>query len=511
MGTPITLKTMKADTRDAVIDTLAKTWPLNARQVYSEVRDTQHLNITYQGVHKVLNQLVKEKIAVTQDRKYELDAAWIKSLRKFAETADKNYSKSTSAPYLEIGTGSSVEKDAFTAGKEAAEKAIKQIKSKRELQLALVFAASVYEANYEDLLKGVRAITKTAPLAGCTTMGEINDKSLHKSVVVAIFAAEKETFSAETIAMPLEEQYQERNNFTRELQKLEVMAEFKKQMPNLGIVFFPGYEKENGMKVIAPTFLSEYANKFSTPFPIIGCLAGDDWAFNKTYQFFNAKALTDTVVFVAIKTKLAFGIRRVHGLKPVNTSQYKLRVKNCLVTEMAKIQDNKIYKYAPVLDLYIRETGITLKTLQDSVPLFLRELIGQNRTPTITRLNDGAHGYPTFIEGKAIRFDNAFNDGDMVQITRTTPEEIVTTTRNSITEATKIGKIGKIAGVLLISCASLEAVLNTHKLNEIERIKPAFMDIPLFGCYNAGEIGPMAVPQGSGTVVALVFGNELRE
>ena len=99
MGTPITLKTMKADTRDAVIDTLAKTWPLNARQVYSEVRDTQHLNITYQGVHKVLNQLVKEKIAVTQDRKYELDAAWIKSLRKFAETADKNYSKSTSAPY----------------------------------------------------------------------------------------------------------------------------------------------------------------------------------------------------------------------------------------------------------------------------------------------------------------------------------------------------------------------------------------------------------------------------
>src|SRR3989338_2976689 len=512
MGTPITLKTMKADTRDAVIDTLAKTWPLNARQVYSEVRDTQHLNITYQGVHKVLNQLVKEKIAVTQDRKYELDASWIKSLRKFAETADKNYSKSTSAPYLEIGTGSSVEKDAFTAGKEAAEKALKQIKSDKKMQLVLVFASGEYEKNYKELLKGIVSITRTAPLSGSTTIGEINNRSLHRTITVTVFCADDEIFRAVPIVLPITQSHYAENSFNDILSLLEKKAGFEKRFPDLGIVFFPGYKRDTGMKAIAPGFLTEFANRFSNAFPLIGGLAGSNWNFDPTVQFCNTERYDDAIIFVCIHTKLKIGVRRLHGYTPLTKHHFKVRTKEGAVTEMAVIEDGKIKGYEPALEVYVRETGLAPKELKKSLPTFIKELIAQNKTPPLTRVSDGAHGFPMVIEGNTIRFSNPFNEGDIAQISKTSPEEITETTKRVILEACREGNIRKPLGVLLNFCAAIKAIIDVHGINEIEKIRVGNLStVPIFGCYNMGEIGPMAVPQGSGTVVALVFGNELRE
>src|SRR3989344_5943562 len=513
MGTPITLKTMKADTRDAAIDTLAKTWPLNARQVYSEVRDTQHLNITYQGVHKVLNQLVKEKIAVTQDRKYELDASWIKSLRKFAETADKNYSKAEIAPHLEIGTGSSVEKDAFTAGKEAAEKALKQIRVNRELQLTLVFSSNIYEKEYNEVLKGIRAITKDTPLAGCSTVGEIKDRPLKKSVVVAIFAADKEIFSAETISLPVTAEHYAGSGFKECLDYLEKKAPFGRGFPNIGLIFFPGYTKERGMQTIAPKFLEEFNTRCSDPFSIVGCVAGDDWAFNTTAQFCDEKAMDDIITFVTIRTTLKFGIRRAHGFNATSEARYKLKVENDLITKIAKIQNGKIAEFKPAVDVYVKETGIPLGELKECLPLFIRELLAKlDKTLPITRVVDGMHGFPCIISGKSMRFSSPFANGDIVQISNTTPTDIIRATKNAIHEAEASGGVKNPVAVVLFSCASLECMLNSHQVNEIEKIKTGNLsNVPIFGCYNQGEIGPMAVPQGSGTVVALVFGNELRE
>ncbi len=511
MRIPTTIN-MKADTRDAIVSILAQKWPLSAKEVYSEAKETHGLNITYQGVHKVLNQLVDERTALNQDRKYLLNIEWIDNLRKFTDTAEKSYLKNAKVPLLEVGIGSSVEKDAFTAGREAAEKALKQVTFNKQIQLVFVFASNTYDKAYAELNKGISTITKNAPLCGCTTMGEIGNKTLQKSVVVTVICAEKENFSAECTPLEIRrEHYAGTIGFGDVLNALENRAGFKKQLPDLGVIIFPGYRKNNNMQVVAPRFLEEFANRFSTPFQIAGCLAGDNWAFNETKQFCNGTVHTDTIVFTGIKTRIKVGLRRVHGLKSINNRQYKLKTKNGFVTKIAPIVNGKIAGYEPALTVYMRETGTTAKTLKDAIPLFLRELIAQNKTPTITRLSDGTHGYPTFIQDTAVRFDNAFNDGDIIQITKTTVEDIPNTTQSAIMEAAKNGGIKKIAGILLFSCASLEAVLNAHNLNEIEKIKTGGLkNTPIFGCYNAGEIGPMAVPQGSGTVVALVFGNELR-
>jgi len=513
VGIPTTIN-MKADTRDTIVTILAGKWPLSAKEVYSEVRETQGLNITYQGVHKVLNQLVDERTALIQDRKYLLSTEWIENLKKFAETAEKNYLKNKTQTYLEVGTGSSVEKDAFIAGKEAAGKALKQIKSNKGLRLVLVFASNIYQKAYGELLRGIQSVTKNSPLAGCTTMGgEINNRNLQKSITVMLLAADKNIFDAEVIAVRVSDGHYQGNGFSDVLEELENKAKLRIDFPDIALVFFPGYLKKFGMRAIAPAFLSELNNRFGASFPLVGCLAGDNWVFEETAQFCNYTASSDAIVFVRIKTKINFGIRKLHAYKPVNNNRYKVKIRNAFIVEMAKVKDDKIQKYQPALDVYLKETKMTKQELEGALPLFVRELIAQNKAPPITRAIDGAHGYPCFLNEKSLRFDNLFDNGDIINVSKTSPTEILKTTQKTIEEASQIGKVTKPVAALLFSCASLEAILNAHNVNEIEIIKKssALQNVPIFGCYNAGEIGPMAVPQGSGTVVALVFGNELRD
>jgi len=64
----------------------------------------------------------------------------------------------------------------------------------------------------------------------------------------------------------------------------------------------------------------------------------------------------------------------------------------------------------------------------------------------------------------------------------------------------------------LFSCGSLEVISNARNFDEVKKAREALpAGLPVFGCYNAGEIGPVALPQGSGTVVAVVIGSELRK
>ena len=508
MGTPITLKTMKADTRDAVIDTLAKTWPLNARQVYSEVRDTQHLNITYQGVHKVLNQLVKEKIAVTQDRKYELDASWIKSLRKFAETADKNYSKVENVPYLEIGTGSSVEKDAFTAGREAAEKAFKQVSKKiKKVQLVLIFASGNYENDCGEIIRGTRSITKGAPLVGGITCGEINDKRLEKSVTVVIFAADERLFSAKTTSIELPKGDSPKT-FESALNVLENKIKIKQKPPDAALIFLPGYSKENGFRIVATEFLKEFSNKFSPAFPLGGCLTGE-WSFNKTQQFCDDKVYSDNATFVAIYTKLKMGMRRSQGFEAISNTKYKLKLERETVTKMARIQNGVIGKYEPALEVYAKDSGVT--NIDLAILPEIRSLLAQNKTLPITRVSDSINSYPAVLKKNGIQFNNFFETGDIVEISKTTPQNAITATKEAINEAIKQGGIKQPKIAIIFSCASLLAMLEPYNIDEIERVGKQISGIKIAGCYNLAEIGPLSTHQANGTVVALVFGNELRE
>ena len=86
------------------------------------------------------------------------------------------------------GVGHSTHEDPLTAGKEAAERAMIQLKPSRP-KLAVVFASSWLDA--PSLMQGIRSVLSDVPLIGGSTAGEIvAEGPQSRSCAVLLLASE---------------------------------------------------------------------------------------------------------------------------------------------------------------------------------------------------------------------------------------------------------------------------------------------------------------------------------
>lgn len=66
---------------------------LTAKNIHQSVTSKCNLDITYQGVHKHLQQLVKMEILSKQDELYTLSQTWINSMKKYSELISQQQAK----------------------------------------------------------------------------------------------------------------------------------------------------------------------------------------------------------------------------------------------------------------------------------------------------------------------------------------------------------------------------------------------------------------------------------
>ena len=71
-------------TKSLIIDLLSRVSPLSAKLVFEHVKRESKVPLTYQAVHKSLNELVQEKILLKSVSNYSLDPLWITGLKSFA-------------------------------------------------------------------------------------------------------------------------------------------------------------------------------------------------------------------------------------------------------------------------------------------------------------------------------------------------------------------------------------------------------------------------------------------
>jgi predicted hydrocarbon binding protein len=81
----------RRDVKHAIVAVLSKTWPLKAKQVYRLVEKGER-EITYQGVHKALKQLVAEGAVSETPEGYELSMQWVQMLREALSKISNEYS-----------------------------------------------------------------------------------------------------------------------------------------------------------------------------------------------------------------------------------------------------------------------------------------------------------------------------------------------------------------------------------------------------------------------------------
>ena len=79
--------------KSAIIQKLSKQWPMSTKTLANCLQKEFALNVTYQAVHKALNQLEDEKVIGRTEKGYQLHEEWIASISKLSQDISKKYSR----------------------------------------------------------------------------------------------------------------------------------------------------------------------------------------------------------------------------------------------------------------------------------------------------------------------------------------------------------------------------------------------------------------------------------
>ncbi|HLC79363.1 MAG TPA: hypothetical protein VJG83_02940 [archaeon] len=78
-------------TKNKIISILSSKWPLTAKQIYSELVKEYSGAISYQGVHKIIKDLLGEGVIERKENTYLLNVEWIQKSKRVLENVEKRY------------------------------------------------------------------------------------------------------------------------------------------------------------------------------------------------------------------------------------------------------------------------------------------------------------------------------------------------------------------------------------------------------------------------------------
>lgn len=203
---------------------------------------------------------------------------------------------------IKSGAGRSNNADAFKAGAEAAKIAVEEVGN--QANLIIVFSSVKYDQ--QQMLAGVRSVSKDIPLIGCSDSGEIvkEGPSTGQTAVMAL--------SSDAIGFTIGVG----KNVSKDSHKAGMMvAEEVKNQAKEPLTMF--MMLPDGLTGDGTAIVRGVQDSLGTAFPIVGGSAGDDFAFKKTYQYYNDQVLTDSVVGVGFSGNFAWGVGVMHGWEPV--------------------------------------------------------------------------------------------------------------------------------------------------------------------------------------------------
>jgi hypothetical protein len=227
-----------------------------------------------------------------------------------------------------LGVGTSAAADSRRAGSDAAAEAL----AGREARLVMVFCSDSYEL--DELLEGINACSKGAPLIGCSTAGEIaSGGPRDASVVVVAFGGEgfwAKAALAEGASTCLREA------------GAQVAACFEGvgSQPERALILLSDGLAGDQQEIVRGVY-----GVLGAEIPLVGGCAGDGLKMKATYQLFNDRVVTDSVVAAALASDSPLGIGVRHGWRKVGEPM--------IVTGS---RDNRVLLLddEPALDVYLR-------------------------------------------------------------------------------------------------------------------------------------------------------------
>lgn len=333
-----------------------------------------------------------------------------------------------------------------------------------EVPKAGILLTSVMDADFSAILEQVNLAFPGICLIGCTTDGEVvpGYGCIQDSVALLLFASNDVQF-ASSIALDVSKE-----------SGTSIVSAFRECEEQLGGFPAVGFVLPDGLSTIGTPLDRAIQLATGDRFPVFGGTAGDHFLFTGTYQFHGDKVYTDALPVLLIGGNLHVESAIRIGLDPIG-KRYAITSfeKNVLHTI-----DNE-----PAAEFYERHLGDYVKDIEISqFPLAIYE--GESET---FYLRD-----PLAIDKDTgtVSFVGNFANNSWARFTVISKEDILQSAAEANQHVLHSNGDDGPDLILIFSCTSRKHTLGSRAHLEFSGLLSDERDIPFFGFYCYGEIGP---------------------
>jgi hypothetical protein len=367
--------------------------------------------------------------------------------------------------------GISSNENAFSAGAEACTMAMSKL-GNIVPKMIIVFSSVAYDQ--EDVIKGVRSVSKDTLLVGSSTAGEITTAGPASKHSVAVMAIASDTVSVYgAVGENIKNSAHEAGaTVAKKVQEQADANAIKLFMMLPDVLTGNGADTVRGVLSI-----------LGAHFPVVGGASGDDFKFEKTYQYLNETVHSGSVVGVGLAGEFSFGIGVKHGWLPIGLPRKVTRSDGAVLHELDEKPAIEIYE-----DYFGKENSAELKTqtlaklaityplgmkVAESDELLIRDPITVNEQGSITCAAE-------IPEGSEIRLMIGSRE-EAVKVAGQAARDAVTQLNGKDPRA-----------VIIFNCIARNKLFGEHAGDEITAIQKEVGDsTPLIGFYTYGEQAPL--------------------
>ena len=372
---------------------------------------------------------------------------------------------------IQAGVGQSSKKDPFETGFEACKLALEKLGEKKA-DLVIVFSSVALDQ--KEVIRGVREASDNTLLIGCSDAGSItNAGPAANAVGVMAISSDKLHFYT-----GLKEGVKDGAREAGQSVAKEIQENAKE--PLKVFLMFPDVLTGNGADIVRGVLdvLGEH-------FVVLGGAAGDDFLFEKTYQYKDGEVVSGAVAGLGISGDFVMGAGVRHGWMPIGSPMIVTKSKGSVVYELDNKPAIRIYE-----DYFGEERAKDLKTeplarLAITYPLGIK----------VSGLDEYLIRDPiTADENGAITCAAEIPEGSEVRLMIGSKEKAIEAAQDAARKLMKDfqEKKAKPKFVLMFNCIAREKLFAQKANDEIQAVmKIIGNDVPLLGFYTYGEIAPI--------------------
>jgi hypothetical protein len=251
----------------------------------------------------------------------------------------------------------------------------------------------------------------------------------------------------------------------------------------------------DGFSISGVTAVDSLKQALGNHVPISGGTAGDQWRFEKTYQFFGSEVVSDAMPILLFSGDLLVSCGVASGWQPISRMGIVTRAEGAIVHEIDHQPATDFYQFY-LENLFLTGEYPLAVYESEADGFYLRSPLSKQYEP-----------------GGSISFMGDVPQGTKVQITHATGDDLIAATQTSIEKALFYYPGKQPAAALLFSCAARRWLLGPRTWEEYQLCQQSLdPGLPVSGFYTYGEIGQLR-PGGETyyhqeTFVTLLFGVE---